>query len=110
MWVEAICHNRESQGSRHGEFIEGLGEGWKSEVGVLTRKLDGLLWQLEGLGPVDGESSLSETVEGVRSLTKGAVEELSVVEGLEREVVRREGRWVNEQVAGMSFDIEALLA
>jgi len=114
-WVEAIYQGREHQGRRHAEFIDGLGEGWKSEVASLVRKLQGLSRQIDGLGRFDGcaeagESSLSEVVRNLKALTRGAVEELTLVESLEAEVVRKEGRWVDEQVGGMMADINALLA
>lgn len=109
-WVEAIYQGREQQGRRHTDFIEGLGDGWKSEVSALVRKLQGLSRQLDGLGRMAEGSSLHDIVSGLRALTRGAVEELRAVEGLEAEVVKREARWVDEQVGGMSAEIEALLA
>lgn len=113
-WVEAIYQGREQQGRRHADFVEGLGEGWKSEVGVLVRKLQGLVRQLDGLGRVEdraeGGSSLVEVVSGLKTLTSGAVEELRLVEGLEGEVVKREGRWVDERIGSLGGEIDALLA
>jgi hypothetical protein len=113
-WVEAVYASRESRGARHAEFIEGLGDGWKSEVGALVRKLQGLSRQLDGIGKVnlcDGErSSLAELMRGLKALTRGAGDELRLVEGLESEVVRKEGRWVDEQIAGMVGEIDGLLA
>lgn len=109
-WVEAIYRGREARGTRDVEFVEGLGEGWRGEVNVLVRKLQGMARQVAGLGKVEGGSSLQEILEGVGQLISGSVEELRAVEALEREVVGREGRWVDEQVAGIGAEIGALLA
>ena len=111
-WVEAVYAGREQQGRRHAEFIDGLGDGWKAEVASLIRKLQGLVRQLDGLGRVEEcgkESSLVEMVDGLKALTRNAVEELRLVDRLEAEVVKREARWVDEQVADMVGDVDALL-
>ena len=112
-WVEAIYSNRDNHAHRNSEFIDGLGESWKAEVASLIRKLQALSRQIDGLGRMNhcGEgSSLVAVIRNMNGLTKGAVEELRLVEGLEAEVVRKEGRWVDEQVGGMMSDINALLA
>jgi hypothetical protein len=108
-WVEAIYQSRDRQRS-HSEFIEGLGDGWKSEVAALMRKLSNLGRQLDALGKVEQGSSLHETLSGFRALTGGAVEELRVVEALENEVVKRERSWVDEQIGGLEGGIDGLLA
>jgi hypothetical protein len=110
-WVEAIYGGREARGTSNIEFVEGLGEGWRGEVNVLVRKLQGLARQVDALGDAGEEgSSLAEILGALGTLTRGAVEELRAVEGLEREVVGRERRWVDEQVANIGGEIGALLA
>jgi hypothetical protein len=108
-WVEAVYSSRD-QSRGTSEFVEGLGDAWKTEVNALVRKLGGLSRQLDRLGGAEEGSSLYETLSGFRALTRGAVEELRAVEALEGEVVKRERRWIDEQIGGLEGEIDALLA
>lgn len=101
-------HGSNSIGSEF-DFIDGLGETWEAEAAGLGRRLGGLGRMVEGLDMPRKESSLWDLMSLVKLLIEGAVDELGVVGKVQREVVEREKRWVNERVAGMEADIESVL-
>ncbi|TID26757.1 hypothetical protein E2P81_ATG01221 [Venturia nashicola] len=101
-------HGSNSVGSEF-DFIDGLGETWEAEAAGLGRRLGGLGRMLEGLDMPRKESSLWDLMSLVKLLIEGAVEELAVVGKVQREVVEREKRWVDEKVKGMEADIESVL-
>lgn len=91
------------------DFIDGLGETWEAEAAGLGRRLGGLSRMLEGLDMPRKECSLWDLMSLVKLLIEGAVDELSVVGKVQREVVEREKRWVDERIKGMEADIESVL-
>ncbi|KAK1751735.1 hypothetical protein QBC47DRAFT_405750 [Echria macrotheca] len=93
-------------GSRAGTGLEGVLVGeldgqWKDECAGLVRRLDEWRRQLREID-VDGgeeegekeESSLARILRGCRELIRDMLDELDVMEGMEREVVAEEMDWV----------------
>lgn len=112
--VEGIWDLREEnhESNRIGsefDFIDGLGETWEAEAAGLGRRLGGLGRMVEGLDMPRKESSLWDLMSLVKLLIEGAVDELGVVGKVQREVVERERKWVDEKVKGMEADIESVL-
>jgi len=95
-------------------LIGELEPAWKDECAVLGRRLDEwrrrlreLEWEGQGQGKEGGgdgmaeaaassSSSLARILSGVRDLVHGMLEELDLMEKIEREVVAEENRWVRE--------------
>ncbi|KAK4456269.1 hypothetical protein QBC34DRAFT_454065 [Podospora aff. communis PSN243] len=110
--VEETVTRRERVGGL--EELVGAGEevlvgemdaGWKEEVRGLGRRLEEVMRGLRGLEVQEGEgeeeSSLGRIVRGCGVLVRGMLEELDVMEVIEREVARDEMRWVREVNRGV---------
>ncbi|KAK0646583.1 hypothetical protein B0T16DRAFT_429392 [Cercophora newfieldiana] len=81
---------------------------WKEEVRVLGRRLEEVRRGLKGLLDGGGEESggsLERIVRGCEVLVEGMVEELEVMLGIEREVVREEMAWVRGVNRGVGEEI-----
>lgn len=92
------------------EFIEGLGEGWRSEVAFLERKLMACSREVQKLeAPREREEGRTSTIARIVALLKSAVEgmleELASVRAIERELLFREATWVKERTARIASDI-----
>ncbi|QDS70746.1 hypothetical protein FKW77_003383 [Venturia effusa] len=112
--VEGIWDLREDSHGSNGigsefDFIDGLGETWEAEAAGLGRRLGGLGRLLERLDMPRKESSLWDLMSLVKLLIEGAVYELNLIGKVQREIVEREKRWVDERVQGMEADIESVL-
>lgn len=91
---QGILAAREADGAEDIVFVEELDGAWKDDCLILGRKLETWRDQLKGLETPDKGSSLSAVVDGVRSLVKGMLMELSVMAQIERDVMTREGAWI----------------
>jgi len=113
--VEGVLRARDGdhhQGEGEGEEEAGLvllpelDAAWKAECAALVRRLDDWRRKLRELGDVpvtasaDGEvaeaSALGRILGGCRALVHGMLEELEVMEQIEREAAAAEMRWVRE--------------
>ncbi|KAK7398271.1 hypothetical protein QQX98_012361 [Neonectria punicea] len=107
-WVDRMC---EIEDVRRGDgallqeqdvlFISELDAAWKDECMGLIRRLDGMKRQLQELGQLpdeanDERSSLQRMMEDSRTLIKGMLAELSLMEDIEREALVREDDWIEK--------------
>ncbi|TVY55373.1 hypothetical protein LCER1_G001863 [Lachnellula cervina] len=83
-------------------FVEELDEAWKDDCLILGKKLEGWREQLRGLETPAKGSSLAVMVDGCRRLVKGMLMELSVMAQIERDIMIREGEWIQS----MNDDVE----
>ncbi|CAM1505522.1 Fc.00g111590.m01.CDS01 [Cosmosporella sp. VM-42] len=105
-WVDRLC---EVEDARTGPglllqeqdvlFIGELDSAWKVECAGLRRRLDGWKRQLReiGQGLDDGgeeRSSLKRMIEGSQIMIEDMLEELDVMEDIEREALAREDEWI----------------
>jgi len=107
-WFASAQRTRSSRcgpGDVELEFMESIGDGWKAEVAYWERKLMASARELQQLGEPREGSSIARVVALLRGAVDRMVEELAVVKALERDVVRAEARWVNEEVAKMAWDV-----
>jgi hypothetical protein len=107
-WAERMCEVEEARargdgpGMLDGEGVAFVGEldaAWKADCAALARKLEGWGRQLQELGEVPGEeevqtSSLGVILSRCRALARDRLAELSVMDRIERDAVRREGEWI----------------
>jgi hypothetical protein len=102
-YVDNIWSTRHISPASSGEteFIDSLGEAWRSECRALMRRLGALGRVLDGLEKPGEGSSLSALMQGAGDLRKGAVEELGTVLKLEGDIVLKEGAWVTQAVAAL---------
>lgn len=113
-WLGRVEEARGERGRMDGAAVLGVervlvGEmdaAWRDECGGLARRLSEMRRGLEGLGvggmvgeeeeDAGGQSSLVRMVRACRVLVAGMLEELQVMDGIEKEVVEEERRWVSE--------------
>ncbi|KAF1951696.1 hypothetical protein CC80DRAFT_453545 [Byssothecium circinans] len=93
----------------HSASIEGLGDRWKEENAVLTRKLTSLLRDLDRLPPTARGSSIACIVETCKQLLEGLTDELQVMQVIEHDVVAKEKQWVEDRLRVIAHDIGARL-
>lgn len=106
-WVGGIWASRTDQefSEAQVEFVEGLGEAWRSECRALVRKLGSLGRVLDGLEkPKDG-SSIRVLMDSVSLLTAETLNELKMVLRLEGEIVEKEVRRVDEGVGRLEMEL-----
>lgn len=82
-------------------FISELDSAWKEEAPGLIRKLDGWRRQLKDLGDVPetdgtGSASLTRMITGCRSLIDTMLRELTIMEEIEQEALRKEEAWITK--------------
>jgi len=93
------------EGEAELEFVESIGDGWKADVAYWERKLMASARELQQLGEPREGSCIARVVALLRGAVDGMVEELAAVKAIERDVVRAEARWVEEEVAKIAGDV-----
>lgn len=90
--------------------VEGLGDGWKVEVGALARKAAALARDAERLAAPAAGSSISFVVTGCRALVGGMVRELALMRRAEGAVGAGEARFVEAGLQGTAAAAAAAAA
>lgn len=102
-WIDRVAEMEDARRSEnlllHDQdvlFIGDLDASWKDECAGLKRKLDGWKTQLNELGqvPDDEQSSLGRMMHGSRMLIHNMLDELSLMEGIEKDALEREDSWI----------------
>jgi hypothetical protein len=88
-----------------GGVAEGLGEEWKAETAALTRKIHGLSREAGQLADAQSGSTVDGLVRCCRALLGGMLEELQLMQAIEREVAGREREWVEAGLERLSQDL-----
>jgi hypothetical protein len=107
--VEEVWLIRNSQQDRLGNMgsLEGLGDSWKEENAVLTRKLTALLRDLDRLSlPAQG-SSIASIVTTCKHLLEGLAAELHIMLTIEHDMVTKEKHWVEDRLRVIAQHIGA---
>ncbi|KAB2574423.1 hypothetical protein DBV05_g6969 [Lasiodiplodia theobromae] len=102
--AEEVWRRREE--AQSAEVVEGLGDGWKVEVGALIRKVTALARDAERLVEPAAGSSISTVVGGCRALVTGIMRELQLMRRMEGEVGESEAWFVEQQLQGMAAETE----
>ncbi|PVI06611.1 hypothetical protein DM02DRAFT_638649 [Periconia macrospinosa] len=89
--------------------IEGLGDWWKEENQVLTRKLTSFLRDLDGLQMPAPGSSIAYIVTICKQLLDGLVSELQIMQAINSDVVAREEQWIEDRLQMIAQDIGVML-
>ena len=92
---QGILAAREN-GADEGDFVflEELEGSWKDDCLHIGRKLESWQQGLRDLGNLEKGSSLAIVVENYRLLIRGMIEELSLMAGIERDMMTRERNWI----------------
>ncbi|KAL1612080.1 suppressor of los1-1 [Paraconiothyrium brasiliense] len=85
--------------------LGGLGDAWKAEHAVMTRKLTAFSRDLYSLPPTVAGSSIAHIVSTCQSLVEGLLSELQIMQATETDVVAREKLWVEERLRTIAQDI-----
>ncbi|TVY38733.1 hypothetical protein LSUB1_G004813 [Lachnellula subtilissima] len=99
---ESTIAARENDADGDIVFVEEIDGGWKDDCLILGKKLEVWREKLRGLETPDTGSSLAVVVDGCRRLVKGMLMELSVMAQIERDIMIREGEWIQT----MNDDVE----
>ncbi|KAF2643298.1 hypothetical protein P280DRAFT_393707, partial [Massarina eburnea CBS 473.64] len=106
-----ITHVDEAWALRNGDTIgysgslEGLGDDWKEENAVLTRKLASLLRDLIRLPQPAQGSSIASIVTTCKQLLEGLTDEMHVMQAIEHVVVAKEKQWVEDRLRVIAQEI-----
>ena len=87
-------------------FIEGLGNGWIAEVDTLDKKLSSLLRELESLGEIPEESSISRVLDMVKSVVSNLMNELDSISVIENEIMTQETSWIQDMIKDLVDDVD----
>ena len=80
-------------------LVEGIGDGWKAEAMVLERELGYVQRELSQLTDGRVGSGLGKLLQLGKSLVKGLLEELDVMQWIEAEVKREDEQWIESIVS-----------
>lgn len=105
-WIEAVDElwtMRRDGLVGNDEFVDGLGESWRTEVSALLRRVTGLLRMLEGLEkPVQG-STVDDIVQNLEEFLKGTLEELQTIQAIEKVVMDGERQRIDNFLRHLSY-------
>ncbi|TVY48535.1 hypothetical protein LOCC1_G001316 [Lachnellula occidentalis] len=101
---QATIAARENDADGDIVFVEEIDGAWKDDCLILGKKLEKWREQLRGLETPDKGSSLAVVVDGCQRLVKGMLMELSVMAQIERDVMVREGEWIQSMVDDVEDD------
>ena len=90
--------------TRYVDVVEGIGDRWKTDAALLTTKLLSCGATLEKLGDALPASDLARTLQALSAATKNMLEELSVIQSIERMIVDQEQVWIEEQIVLTALD------
>lgn len=88
------------------QSLAGLGDTWREEHAVMTRKLTLFSRQLESLPPTVPGSSIAYIVTRCQDLVEGLLSELQVMQAAEAAIVSREEHWVERRLRTIANDID----
>ena len=88
------------------EFIEALGDGWRSEVATLGRKITSMSLDLGRLGKPQESSNLAYVISLLRSASASMLEELQMVKEIETAVMVSEVEWIRVEVMKVALGVE----
>jgi hypothetical protein len=112
-WVEDIWAARDIDTGRQTEVldtVESLGDAWKSENDLLTRKLTAFSRDMDKLNQPSTSSTISTIVATCKELLRVILEELYIMNAIEVGVVIREKEWIETSLKAIALDIGAHLA
>ncbi len=89
------------------EPVEGLGDSWKAEMAVMLRKLTAYSHNLNKLDQPSAGSSIACVVETCQTLLEGVLDELHMMQTIERDVVSEEKQWIEDHVKMIAEDAGA---
>lgn len=88
------------------EFIEALGDGWRSEVASLEKKVMSMSRDLGRLGEPQESSNLAYVISLLRSASASKLEELQMVKDIETAVMVSEVEWIRKEVMKVALGYE----
>ncbi|KAG7009866.1 hypothetical protein G7Y79_00001g001380 [Physcia stellaris] len=102
-WLECTTRIRKSRSTAKDnaqdgiEFIEALGDGWRSEVASLEKELMSMSLDLGRLGEPQESSNLAYVISLLKSASASKLEELQMVRDIETAVMVSEVEWIRKE-------------
>ena len=88
------------------DFIESIGDSWTTELVTLNKKLSSISRELESLGEVPKESSVSRVLVVLKSIVSNLMVELEVIRSIEDEIMTQEISWVQDMIKNLADDVD----
>ncbi len=88
------------------DFVESIGDGWTAEVVTLNKKLSSISRELESLGEVPKESSVSRVLVMLKSMVNNLKFELEFIRSIEHESMTQEISWVQDRIKDLADDVD----
>ena len=88
------------------EFVEALGDGWRSEVASLEKELMSMSLDLGRLGEPQESSNLAYVISLLKSASASKLEELQMVRDIETAVMVSEVEWIRKEVMRVALAFE----
>ena len=88
------------------DFVESIGDGWTAEVDRLNKRLSSLSRELDSLGEVRKESSVSRVLVMLKSIVSNLLVELELIRSIEHEVMTQETSWVQDMIEGLTKEVD----
>jgi len=110
-WVQEVRSARDNTGGAQGGLgtIEGLGDKWKAENTALIRRLSSFTHDLDSLSQPSPDSSIACMLDSCKSLLRGILSELHIMQSIETQVVMKEKDWVENRLRTIARDIGAFV-
>ena len=87
------------------DFIEGIGDGWKAEAMVLEREMTYSARDLKSFGEVRRASDLGRVLSMYRKLMTGLLEELDLIQWIEKEMMTQESSWIESTIHSLAYNV-----
>jgi hypothetical protein len=91
------------------DVVEGLGDGWKAEIGNLAARVLHVSNNILSLGDVQLQSELSRCVTTLSEMLMNMLEELEMMQSIEQSMVEQEQFWVQSSIDRMATDLRIAL-
>lgn len=104
-WFVRACRIRDSRGrpldptGQDLEFIESIGNDWKTEVAGLEMKLSSCSRELRNVGKSHGSSTLAHLLLSFQKLVTNLLDELCMVRGIESDLMAQETSEIEAMIA-----------
>lgn len=105
LWFAKACHIRDSRDKpldatrQYLEFIESIGDDWKTEVASLEMKLSSCSRELRNGAKSQGSSTLAHFLFSFQRFVTNLLDELGIIRTIESDLMAQETSWVEEMIA-----------
>lgn len=110
VWFATACRIRDTRNravDRLGqdlEFIQDIGDDWKTEMAGLDMKLTSYARELRSLDKLQGNAALVRLLFSLQRVVVNLLDELSTIRSIEDDLMVQEALWIEAMIDGISFN------